>query len=78
MNEIDYVDVISCYPDIILSKENKLQEDENNFRLCKLALKTENSCFLTSLIQKFLRGIKKSFEDVHFDTKLYWISTTSL
>ena len=33
---------------------------------------------MTTLNQIVLRGIKKSFEDLHLDAKIYWISPTSL
>ena len=33
---------------------------------------------LTALNQKLLQDIKKFFEDVHFDVKIYWISPATL
>ena len=44
----------------------------------KLALKTKNSRFLKALNQTVLQYIRKSFEDVHLDEKIYLISSASL
>ena len=43
-----------------------------------MAPKIKKCCFLTALNQKVLQDIKKSFEDVHLDAKIYWISPASL
>ena len=40
----------------------------------KLTLNSENAQFLMTLPQTVLQDIKKSFEYVHCDVKIYWIS----
>ena len=42
-----------------------------------MALKTKNSCILTALNQNVLRSIKKSFDDVLLDAKIYRILPAS-
>ena len=37
----------------------------------RITLKTKNVKILTSLPQIFLKDIKKSFEDIHLDSKIY-------
>ena len=43
-----------------------------------MKIETWNSCFFTDLSQKVLKDIKKSFEIVHLDAKIYSISPASL
>ena len=58
---------------------------KQNFRKIKLILdlenwqqKRKNSRFLKALNQTVLQDIKKSFEDVHLNVKVYQISPASL
>ena len=43
-----------------------------------MILNFENSKFLTALTQKVLQGIKKSFDNAHWDIKVYWILLDTL
>ena len=42
-----------------------------------MILKTEIIPFLTVLNQVVLQNVKKSFEEAHFDAKIYWISSAT-
>ena len=48
-----------------------LKENQINIWPQKLTLNSLNAQFLTTLHQKFLQDIKKSFEYVHLDVKIY-------
>ena len=43
-----------------------------------MTLKSENALLLTTRNQVVLQGTNKSFQDVHLNAKVYWISTASL
>ena len=58
--------------------KNKFQDDKVDSIPWKVASKTKNSLLLTALNQMVLKDIKKSFEDVHLDAKIYWVSPASL
>ena len=42
-----------------------------------MTLKSENALLLTTRNQVVLQGTNKSFQDVHLNAKVYWISTAS-
>ena len=43
-----------------------------------MTLENKGTCFLIAFNQKYLQGIKKIFEDVHLDAKIYQISSATL
>ena len=62
---------------VLLTQYSKFLEDKVDFRPWKLAPKTKSSRFLKALNQTVLQDIKKPFEDVHLDAKVYRISSAS-
>ena len=54
--------------------KKKIQEDKIDYRFLELAMKTKNTCIATALNHNVLQSIKKSFDDIHLDSKVYQIS----
>ncbi len=71
MIEIENVANESCSPNLIFRKENHFREDSVDIWPRKLTLNSENAQFLTTLTQTVLQDIKKSFEYVYWDVKIY-------
>ncbi len=71
MIEIEKVANESCSPILIFRKENSFREDWVDIWPRKLTLNSENAQFLMTLPQTVLQDIKKSFEYVHWDVKIY-------
>ena len=78
MIEIENVANQNCSPNLIFRNENCFREDWVDIWPRKLTLNSENAQFLMALPQTVLQDGKKSFEYVHWDVKIYWISPETL